>query len=92
MSDTIQVTRVKMQAIDEDGYPAGLPWFTVLARDNRETVLGLEYRSQEDLEAAIGNAASLVDVADPEYIRFEGLDRDEIGRQNYDGPFVRAED
>jgi hypothetical protein len=88
MSNYLSVRRVKIQTISATGEPEGPPSFGILASDDYEQSYTDIYVSLDELNRAIGECGSILEVVGGE---FDGADRDAIGTNNYHGSYPRLE-
>lgn len=85
MSNPLSVRRIQVQTIDKDGKPVGEPSYGVVASDNEGTVFADCFESQEELEAAISDSASILALVDPDERFFPNANHEKIGKDNFYG-------
>lgn len=90
MSNYLTVKRVKFQDIDEKGKPLGKCTFGVIAIDNYAADYNNSFDSLADLNAAIDEAGCILDLVNTDM--FEIVDRDAIGKANFNGAYPYATD
>ena len=81
MSSFLNVCRVKIQEIDERGWPQGDPDYGILASDDYEQQFTNAYRTLRELNQAIRDAGNILDVVGG----FHGVIREGIGYKNFVG-------
>lgn len=85
MSNPLSVRRVKVQTIDDEGKPEGEPTFGVMAADGYAQTYNDIYPTLEELNEAIDNAKSILEVADGDGDKFPTADHEKIGFLNFYG-------
>jgi hypothetical protein len=91
MSNTLTVRRVRVQTIDADGAPEGEATYGVMAADDYAQGYNDTFRTLAELNTAIQEAGCILDLVDDSGDLFVGIDRDQIGTDNFFGKFAAAE-
>jgi hypothetical protein len=85
MSNTLSVRRVRVQTLHTDGTPDGDPTYGVMAADDYAQGYDDTFTSLNELNAAIEAAGSILDIVDDCGSLFAGIDREQIGADNFFG-------
>lgn len=86
MSNQLSIRRVKVQDLDDNGNPDGLPTFGVIAFDDYECAICDVFESFEDLETFLEtNCECLLDVIGKDV--FREVDRSKLSFSNYLGEY-----
>ncbi len=88
MSNMLSVRRVRVQTLYADGTPDGEPTYGVMAADNYAQGYDDTFTTLEELNAAIEAAGCILDIVDESGDLFVGIDREQIGTDNFFGKVV----
>ena len=89
MANLFSARRVKFQDIDNEGKPIGEPTYGVIVADDHTQDYINGYRTIEELNLEIEEAGNLVDLVGDVEDKFDDLDADAIGKDNYFGPYPK---